>query len=194
LIPVLFFTVAQNKLASYVLPVTPALAIVLAVALHKAVGNTGRLAWWLSGCGLLMVFLPMISTALPEAVNFGIRKTHLTFGLGGLPFVLAAGAIWWMAFRGHASAAILATGLTVALGVGYLKISTFPVLDQRVSARGFWRGHREEVSNACLDYSVNRAAEYGLNYYAGHALPRCENGYGGFWIEQHDGALRVARH
>ncbi len=190
-IPVLFFTLAQNKLASYVLPVMPALAIVLAVALHKAAGHSSKLAWWLSGCALLMVLLPLIAAALPDAVNFGIRKTHWTFGPGGLPFILAAGAIWWLAFRGHASAAILATGLTVALGVAYLKISTFPVLDQRVSARGFWREHQEQVSNACVDYSVNRASEYGLNYYAGHALPRCQIGHSGFWIEEQNGDLSV---
>ncbi len=191
LIPVLFFTVAQNKLASYVLPVMPALAIVLAVALNKAAGHTNKLAWWLGGCALMMVFLPTIAAALPDAVNLGVRRTHLTFGLGGLPFVLAAAVIWWLAFRGQATAAILMTGLTIALGVGYLKIGTFPVLDERVSARGFWREHPDQVANACVDYSVSRASEYGLNYYAGHALPRCESGHSGFWIEQRDGALVV---
>ena len=189
LFPLVFFTVAQNKLASYVLPVLPALAILLGVALDKA--GTRALAWWLAGCALPMVLLPTIAAALPEAINLGVRKTHWTFGLGGLPFVLAAAVVWWLAFRGHTRTAVLATALTVAIGVGFLKVSSFPMLDQRVSARGFWRTHQDQAAHACLDSSVGRTWEYGLNYYAGHALPRCEGGQSGWWIVDRDGALAL---
>ncbi len=193
-VPLVFFTVAQNKLAGYVLPVLPALAIVLAVGLDqigKTKAGTTAPAWWLAGCAALMFFLPGIAAALPELINLGVRKAHWTFGPGGLPFVLAAAGVWWLAFRGHALTATLAAALTVAIGVGYLKVRTFPVLDQRVSARGFWRAHQFEVSHACLDYSVGRAWEYGLNYYAGQALPRCVGGQTGWWIVERDGALAL---
>ncbi len=189
LVPLVFFTLSQNKLASYVLPVLPALAIAAAVSLEQAAAKT--LAGWLAVCVLLMVFLPVIAAALPEAINLGARKAHWTFGLGGLPFVLAAAAVWWLAFRGHMQMAVLAAALTVAMGVVYLKVSVFPVLDQRVSARGFWRAHQEEAAQACLDSSVGPAREYGLNYYAGRAIPRCAGGQSGRWIEERDGVLAV---
>jgi 4-amino-4-deoxy-L-arabinose transferase-like glycosyltransferase len=189
LVPLVFFTLSQNKLASYVLPVLPALAIVVAVALEQAGAKT--LAWWLAVCVLLLVLLPVIAAALPEAINLGARKTHWTFGLGGLPFVLAAAVVWWLAIRGHTPAAVLAAALTVAMGVVYLKVSVFPVLDQRVSARGFWRAHQEQAAQACLDSSVGPAREYGLNYYAGRAIPRCERRQSGWWIVERDGALAV---
>ena len=53
------------------------------------------------------------------------------------------------------------------------RASLLPVLDQRYSVRGFWRENAAQIgSDACVK-DVRRDWMYGLNYYAGHALPEC---------------------
>lgn len=63
-------------------------------------------------------------------------------------------------------------GIVIVMAVTYLKIETFPILDERVSVRVFWRANQSQAANACLE-NVRRDWEYGLNYYAGHPLPAC---------------------
>ncbi|HEX5431208.1 MAG TPA: glycosyltransferase family 39 protein, partial [Bryobacteraceae bacterium] len=169
LFALVFFSAAKNKLPGYVLPLLPALAIVLAAALDKVKGQK----WWMASCVALMTLLPTIAGGLPEALLSSVRKTHWSFGWGGLPFLLAAGAVWWLAWRGQSAAAMLTAALAVAAGVGYLKAAAIPALDQRVSVRSFWQANRAGASNACLGPTVPRAWEYGLNYYATRALPEC---------------------
>jgi hypothetical protein len=67
---------------------------------------------------------------------------------------------------------LIATAAAAGLGIAYMKASTFPLLDEVVSVRAFWRANGAAASGACLD-NVSRAWQYGLNYYAGSALPEC---------------------
>ena len=163
----LFFSVARNKLPGYLLPLMPALAIVLAVAVEKAKGAQ----WWLAVCGLLLVALPSIAAVLPEALLAGMGKTPLVFR-SGLYFAAAAPVAWWLARKGNSSPAVLAIAVAVIGGVVYVKRTTFPMLDDRVSVRAFWRANQTRAAEACLD-NVRRDWVYGLNYYAGHALAEC---------------------
>jgi 4-amino-4-deoxy-L-arabinose transferase-like glycosyltransferase len=162
----LFFSVAKNKLPGYALPLLPPLAISLAVAIDKA-GTTAR--WWLLTSVLMLAALPAITTALPEALLSGVRKAPFVFG-AGWPFVVPAAIVWWLAWREKPNLAMIAAGMTIVFGVAYLKGKTFPILDDRVSVRAFWRANHPV--NACIE-NVRRDWEYGLNYYAGHALPEC---------------------
>src|SRR6185369_1158144 len=47
----LFFSVSRNGLPAYVLPLMPALAILLAVALEKA----SAVQWWVGACSVLLI-------------------------------------------------------------------------------------------------------------------------------------------
>lgn len=161
-----FFSAARNKLPGYVLPLLPALAVVLAVGLEKARGAQ----WWMAASTLLLVALPTIAAALPQALLSGVRKAHAGFGLGA-PFLLVAGAVWWLAWRDRHSLAMLTAAMAVLSGVVYMKAKTFPVLDERVSVRAFWRTHG--AAKACVE-NVRRDWKYGLDYYAGHPLPECQ--------------------
>jgi hypothetical protein len=102
----------------------------------------------------------------------GIRKTDLSFAPAGLVVAPLAAAVWWLAYKGKTELAVAATALAAGLGIVYLKNSTFPALEQSVSVRGFWRANHDALTGACLD-NVNRTWQYGLNYYAGSALPEC---------------------
>ncbi|MGD1092712.1 MAG: glycosyltransferase family 39 protein [Bryobacteraceae bacterium] len=169
-----FFSAARNKLPGYLLPLLPALAIVLASALEAA---SSQAKWWLSTSALILGGLPVIMRALPDGLLFGFRKAPFSFGspaaiLTVLPFVILAAGVWWLAWRDRVTEAILTLGIAIIAAVTYLKIETFPILEERVSVRGFWRANQSQAANACLD-NVRRDWEYGLNYYAGHAMPAC---------------------
>jgi hypothetical protein len=156
------------------LPLLPALAIVLASALEAA---SSQAKWWLSTSALILGGLPVIMRALPDGLLFGFRKAPFSFGspaaiLTVLPFVILAAGVWWLAWRDRVTEAILTLGIAIIAAVTYLKIETFPILEERVSVRGFWRANQSQAANACLD-NVRRDWEYGLNYYAGHAMPAC---------------------
>ncbi|HTD43694.1 MAG TPA: glycosyltransferase family 39 protein [Bryobacteraceae bacterium] len=163
-----FFSASSNKLPGYLLPLMPALAVVLAIALDTC----PRVEWWVAACAALLVALPTVARVLPAALLSGIRKTDLSFAPTGLLLVPAAGAVWWLAYKGKAELAVAATALAAGLGIVYLKNSTFPALEQSVSVRGFWRANRDALTGACLD-NMSRTWQYGLNYYAGSAVPQC---------------------
>ena len=164
----IFFSVARNKLPGYLLPLFPALAIVLAAALERAAFN----AWWLAACALLLVGLPTVAGILPDALLGGLSRAHVAFASGGLLFVGVAGVVWWLAWKQKIEAALLSVALAAGLGALYVKYATFPALDRMVSVRRFWLDHRSEVSQGCVE-GVSRTWQYGLNYYAGHQVPEC---------------------
>jgi 4-amino-4-deoxy-L-arabinose transferase-like glycosyltransferase len=170
-----FFSAAQNKLPGYVLPLLPALAIVLAVALDK----TPQAGWWAGGCVVLLISAPAIAALLPDALLSGVTSAHFAFArvARGWPFALAAAGIFWLAWLGknqpvRRQQAMLAAALTALAAIAYFKIAVLPVLDQGYSVRGFWRANAAELQSVCLK-DVRRDWIYGLNYYAGRALPEC---------------------
>lgn len=185
----LIFSLAQNKLPGYALPLLPAFAVLLAVAMDKA----GRgAAWWLTASALLLVALPMIVEAVPDALLSGLKNAPLDF-TPGVPFLLILPVVWWLAWRAKALLAVLAIGMAVLFGTAYLKGKTFPILDERVSVRGFWRANQPQAATACLDPKVKREWQYGLNYYAGHPLPECSDFDTAVRIATRDGRLSLVR-
>jgi 4-amino-4-deoxy-L-arabinose transferase-like glycosyltransferase len=168
-VALVFLSVFTNKLPGYLLSLLPAVAIVLAVALDRAPYQE----WWMAACAVLLTLLPTAMAALPEALLAGATKASWTFHRGGLVFLIVAGAVWWLASNRQTGLAVLAAALSAAVGIGVLEARVFPVLDQRVSARQFWRDHRDQIPSACLDPGLRRASEYALDYYASRALPQC---------------------
>ncbi len=164
-----FFSFARNKLPGYLLPLFPALAIVLAAAVEAVPVKQ----WWLAACALLLVGLPTVAGILPDALLVGLSRSHIVFAPIGLIFVAVAAAVWWLAWKQKTECALLAVALAAGIGVGFLKYATFPLLDRTVSVRGFWRAHQSQVSAGCVD-GVSRTWLYGLNYYAGHEVPACD--------------------
>jgi 4-amino-4-deoxy-L-arabinose transferase-like glycosyltransferase len=173
-----FFSASQNKLAGYLLPLMPGLALLLAVGIDQAIEKS-KIASKITS-GLLaastasLILLPTVVSALPDAILTGVGRTHIDLVLG-TPFLLAAAVVWWLSWSGKPSLAMLAGGMVVVFGVAYLKGAAFPELDDRVSVRGFWRAHGPETKGACLE-GVGRSWEYGINYYAERPLHACSAG------------------
>jgi len=172
LFALVFFSAAQNKLPGYVLPLLPVLAIVLAQALDR----TPAAGWWIGACVLLLIASPAIASYLPDALLSGGSSAHFPFTrlAAGWPFVLAAAGIFWLAWMGKREPAMIMATLAALAAIGYFKLAMLPVLDQRYSVRGFWRTHAQQVEavSVCIK-DVRREWVYGLNYYAGRALPGC---------------------
>jgi 4-amino-4-deoxy-L-arabinose transferase-like glycosyltransferase len=166
-----FFSASQNKLAGYLLPLIPGLALLIAVGIDHAIEQSKITPWLLAASTASLIVLPTVVNAIPEAMLSGIRRTQIDLVVG-TPFLLAAAAVWWLSWSGKPSLAMLAAGMAVVFGVAYFKGSAFPELDDRVSVRGFWWTHASEAGGACLD-GVGRSWEYGLNYYAGRPFHVC---------------------
>lgn len=170
----IFFSAARNKLPGYLLPLLPAVAIVLAAGLERVKGKE----YWLASCAALLIALPTAAAVLPGALVSGLGRTPVSFAPGGLIFVAAAGFVWWLARTRSMEWGALAIAGAAALAMVYMKYETFPVLDRTVSVRAFWRENQTAVAGGCFD-NVGRTWEYGLNYYAGRGLPECAAGSAG---------------
>jgi 4-amino-4-deoxy-L-arabinose transferase-like glycosyltransferase len=179
----IFFSAARNKLPGYVLPLMPALAIIIAVALDKArarhsltggppTGGTFMTAA-LAACASLLVLLPTAGRILPEALLVGLRRSNFVFAPGGLIFLIAAAAVGWLAWTGKTEFAVAAIALVAGLGIVYLKSTALPTLDRSVSVRPFWTANQRVLEGACIG-PTRRMWDYGLAYYAGRELPRCQ--------------------
>jgi len=169
-----FFSASQNKLAGYLLPLMPGLALLLAVGIEQAVEKSKIMSGLLAASMASLILLPTVVNALPDAIFTGVGRTQIDLVLG-TPFLLAAAVVWWLSWSGKPSLAMLAAGMAVVFGVAYVKGAAFPELDDRVSVRGFWRTHGPEAEGACLE-GVGRSWEYGLNYYAERPFHACPAG------------------
>ncbi len=165
-----FFSVSLNKLPGYALPLLPALAIVFAVGLDRA-GST--LKWWMGASAALLLALPVLIAITPDALLTGIRRTHVPLAIGW-PFLLTVGLAFYLGWRERQNLAMFTIGLSVICALTYAKGRLFPELDERVSARAFWRSHEKEAAEACWD-GIRREWVYELNYYTHRTIPECSS-------------------
>jgi 4-amino-4-deoxy-L-arabinose transferase-like glycosyltransferase len=164
-----FFSAATNKLPGYVLPLVPALAILMGAGLAASRHGAVILG---TGAGLIALF-PAAAAVLPTAVARGLSRAalppfHWTWLLP-LPLILAVILLERAGRRSHAFG-VAAGGTAVALVC--LKLAAFPVLDERVSARSLWRRIRPCEAQLCIG-DLHRAQRYGLDYYFQYPLPPC---------------------
>ena len=163
------FSISVNKLPGYILPMMPALAALIALALDEL--DDARA--WLAACALLLVAFPITAQVLPAAVLAGLSRAPLPhFQPLWLAAPAIAGAAWLLDARGKRVAAVLAVTAGAALGIAWLKAAATPELDRNVSARGLWRQIAGRSSQVCIG-NVKRDWEYGLDYYAATRLPDC---------------------
>jgi 4-amino-4-deoxy-L-arabinose transferase-like glycosyltransferase len=164
------FSIPINKLPGYILPLLPAAAALMALALDDVVD--ARV--WLAACAALLVAFPITAQVLPAAVLNGLgrapRPVFQAVWLAAAAVLLLA---WLLEARGKRVAAVLAVAAGAAVGTGYLKTMATPELDRSVSARGLWREMGERAGDVCIG-NVKRDWKYGLNYYSVAPLPDCD--------------------
>jgi 4-amino-4-deoxy-L-arabinose transferase-like glycosyltransferase len=169
LLVLVFFSLPPNKLPAYILPLAPAAAALLGLALAEA----RDAATYLAGCTLLLVSFAIAAPMLPSAVSSGIMHTtppaFRWFWL--LPLALAAG-VWMLERHGRRTIALLAIAAGAAAGTVYLKKVAEPDLDRTVSARELWQQIAPRAAGVCIDW-LPRKMQYSLDYYSTVPLPDC---------------------
>lgn len=165
-----FFSLSTNKLPGYLLPLWPALCLLLAVGLRAASD-----AWRsLMVCGLLIALCPLVGSILPQALLVGLTKA----GFGALPWqhvALAlplAIAVRWLARRGQLIAATAVVAAGAGFGAYYIQRTAYPVLDEIVSTRRVAARVRPHLGNICTQ-DIHRDTRYGLDFYLRQPLPEC---------------------
>jgi 4-amino-4-deoxy-L-arabinose transferase-like glycosyltransferase len=164
-----FLSAVINKLPGYLLPLFPAIAALMGIALDRA----GKAGWWLAASGVLLILYPAIPPVAAAAVTDGI--THVSLPafqwIWLLPLIPAALA-YWLDAQGKRIAAVFSIALGSYAGVVYLKARTSPALDRAASSRVLWNELRPRASTICVD-GIGDAWRFGLNYYSETPLPDC---------------------
>jgi hypothetical protein len=168
----IFFSIFINKLPGYVLPLFPALAALLGMALMQAQQRISKMIWALGACGLLFWFIPAVEDLLPRALQSGLSRTHIQLPYAWiLPALLLGFSCALLERNGRRAAAIALIASVAVVSVVSLIWKVYPLMDMTASARGIWKSTVPAIT--CVTES-NRTWLYGLNYYAGTDLPDCK--------------------
>jgi 4-amino-4-deoxy-L-arabinose transferase-like glycosyltransferase len=160
--PILFFSLAVNKLPGYILPAFPAIAALIAIGLSQA----RKAAGWLAVCALSTV---AFAIAAPLVDIGGIsRGAHPVFQLIWLAPVPVALAAWWLDRTGRRLAAVAVVAMGATAGIVYLKIE----VGRKQFTRALWNRVESRASQTCVA-RLERSWRYGLNYYSVVPLPDC---------------------
>ncbi|HEX4003800.1 MAG TPA: hypothetical protein VHX36_14205 [Candidatus Acidoferrales bacterium] len=178
--PVLFFSLSESKLPSYVLPSIPAIALLCAIgAAHAANRNAPLLTFLAGGLSLALLILgiaAVIATRrIPwEALNFQytpafvaiVSRMALVFVVVVALFVLAP------ALRERFDYTVAVCALFVALSVEMAGIALLPAVDRLYSARPHAALMRNDLHpDRIFAYKLSRSWNWGLAFYFRRELP-----------------------
>jgi 4-amino-4-deoxy-L-arabinose transferase-like glycosyltransferase len=181
----IFFSACANKLPSYILPMIPAAAALLGIALAEV----RDAAPWLAACAVLLIAFPIAAPLVPIAVTSGLSRApapqlHWTWLL---PLGVAALA-WMLDRRGCRLAALLAIVTGATAGAVLLKNSAAGDLDRMASARALRLAIGPRPMDVCVDW-VPRGMRYSLDYYFEPPLPGCAERSEPLWLHQLAGRM-----
>ena len=164
---VVFFSASKNKLPGYIIPLIPALALILGIGLAWA--RRTRIPLFL--CALIPGIAPLVASVLPQALDTGLSRASIRRfdALWMVWFILASFGPLLLEFRGRRSEALASAGLMAALAFFYVKATALPATDR---VRPFYQRHSEWLDDVCLQ-DVDRDSRYILQYYAKRELPDC---------------------
>ena len=168
----LFFSVSRNKLPGYLLPLLPAGAALIGIAIEEAKLRTAKMVCLLGACTALLSLTPLIEEVLPQALVSGLSHGGLlSFPiLWIVPAVVMCLCVGWLEWRGRREWSVAAIALLTVIAVVRLVSEVYPALDRQASARSRWRSNSSSIT--CVS-NENRSLRYGLSYYAGRSLSDC---------------------
>ncbi len=162
-----FFSASRNKLPGYLLPLLPAVAALVGIAMADVRARSPKLMALLAGSAALLCLVPPLEDVLPQALLVGMSHTPLhlaTFWIvPGLLLGLAC-AYWERTAHRDLAVAVVAAGTLIS--VGTIAWRVYPELDRQLSGR-------LAGSITCLP-PTSRSQRYSIEYYAGRNLPDCK--------------------
>jgi 4-amino-4-deoxy-L-arabinose transferase len=160
----IFFSVFLNKLPGYILPLLPAAAALIGLALCEVVAR-----WAIPAAAATLCFIGPVAAILPQALAAGITRSHMP---AWRPIWLLPLALVPIVWRVRRSIGVLLVAAGMTAGVIYIKLVSFPAIDSVYSARPLWRQIAPMADRVCVE-EIPRNWRYGLNYYSVTPLPDC---------------------
>ena len=166
-----FFSASLNKLPGYLLPMLPLLFVLLGSTFEGRVSIAVRKVWLIPSA-VLVALVPLIAQALPPILSAGrisaLGTMHLspTYGF----YIAAPLAVLMLARRSWAPMLLV---LCVICAGFFVKIVTYPILDETVSARILWNRQVKPVADNLCEFWARRNWVYGLSFYRGKLIPPC---------------------
>ena len=184
----IFFSAGKNKLPGYILPLVPPAAALAGIALAEA-GRAAR--WVLAGAAVSLCLVFPLASMLPQALVVGLSRS----GIPAWNFVWTtpaglAVAVWYLELKRSRATAVSLIVIALTAAVIYLKLVSFPVIEESYSARPLWRKISPGPGNVCIE-EVQRNWIYGLNYYSVDPLPDCDVTPKPLHVEQEGGVVIV---
>lgn len=167
------FSASLNKLPGYVLPLVPALFVLIGTYFEES--SLARLPRaWLLGCALLAATIPLFARALPQALISGRFSLAAAGNATRVElFYIAAPVLVVLLARRSWTGSLLAL-CVVASGI-YVKTVAFPKLDRDFSARWFSAQIKDLTGTVC-DGGMNRDWIFGIGFYRNQHLEPCGSG------------------
>jgi 4-amino-4-deoxy-L-arabinose transferase-like glycosyltransferase len=157
-------SLSANKLPGYVLPLLPAAAVLMGLALAE-----GRGRWALAASAALLCLVGPVASILPQILVSSLWKAQVApFTFTWLAPLALVPLVWYL----PRAAPILVMAVGVTCGVVYIKAYTLPSIDRTASARPLLSQVMQYQGQACVD-EIPRNIRYGLNYYTFTPLPDC---------------------
>lgn len=154
-----FFSASRNKLPGYLLPLLPALALLMGIGLERS----AHARYWLAACGALFCLEPPLLEVLPQALANGLSHTTIHIGIASIAAGVALAAMCAVVRPDRAVAGL---ALFATVTVVWVVWRVFPRMDRELSGR-------QAVAATCLP-QTNRSQRYSLEYYAGRSLGDCK--------------------
>ena len=165
LIPVIFFSFSGSKLPGYILPVFPAVAMLVALELEKwwDAAGTPKYLDWVAVTSAAVIFVVAIVVALGGERYFGMNLMQ-SFTIAAIAIVTVVIYLFvWFLISGGAATSILPFGIALILMASISILS--PVLSERESLRDLSLKARELAQpGERLVFYINQ--DNGINFYA----------------------------
>jgi 4-amino-4-deoxy-L-arabinose transferase-like glycosyltransferase len=165
--PILFFSLSQSKLPSYILPAIAPLAILLTVSakygfekshgLSVAISFSIAVIWLILGVAGAEYFMS-------DSQSAAASKLLLAVGLAAALLSITFG------WRRNLKALIFTSAFATAIAVELAGLSLLPNLDSTVSARELSTLIVESPQTDFYTYRLQRSWNYGLAFYAEHEI------------------------
>jgi 4-amino-4-deoxy-L-arabinose transferase-like glycosyltransferase len=168
--PVLFFSASQSKLPGYILPATPPLALLCAVALTRAIaGARPGIRLILLGIGGTWIVIGVVGAiAAPRHWTLqlaGALAVSPGF-LAGLVSFATAAVLVVAAFRSRPATTVLLCAALTAASVEIVSLKILGALDALYSARPHAEFmHNDLHPDRIFTYQLSRRWTYGLAFY-----------------------------
>ena len=167
LFPILFFSLSQSKLPSYILPAIPPLALLLAVSATYGFMRTRTLSLAISFLiAIVWLILGIVAAEYFLADPRSAVASKLMLSVAALAALLSI----FFGSRRNLKALVLTSAFAAAIAVEFAGFSLLPNLDSSVSARELATLVSASPQADFYTYRLQRSWNYGLAFYAGREI------------------------